>query len=91
MGESVTTRAPLVRNRRNGGYTLDEPVRIRYDRSDPTQVVIDESRLARDITMWIVAVKLLVCGAILVGFGLRTRRRTPLAPTVSGERAVVPA
>lgn len=50
-------------------------VPIHYDRTDPTTVVTDESHLGRDITLWIVAVKLVVGGALLVWFGRRRLRR----------------
>jgi hypothetical protein len=49
-------------------------VAIRYDRTDPTQVVVDASHTARDITLWIVAVKLVLGGALLVFFGARRLR-----------------
>ena len=50
-------------------------VRIHYDRDDPTTVVTDTSHTGRDITLWIVAIKLLVGGAILMVFGARRLRR----------------
>jgi len=49
-------------------------VHIRYDRSDPSQVVIDTSHTARTVTLWIVAVKFLAGGAFLVWFGSRRLR-----------------
>ncbi len=52
-------------------------VGIRYDPAHPTQVITSEDKLARDITLWIVAVKLLVVGAFFVGFGVHRLRRTP--------------
>lgn len=88
-GEVITTRAPLVRNRRNGGYQLDEAVPIRYDRDRPSRIIVNESRVARDVTMWIVAVKLLVCGAILLGFACRRpRRRQESSPIPPGRPAI---
>jgi DnaJ domain/Protein of unknown function (DUF3592) len=53
-------------------------VPIHYDRTDPTNIVTDESHAARDITLWIVAVKLVVGGAVLIWFG-RRRLRSRLA------------
>ena len=50
-------------------------VPIHYDRADPTNVVTDEDHTGRDVTLWIVAVKLTIGGAVLVGFGLRRLRR----------------
>ncbi|MET0628822.1 MAG: DnaJ domain-containing protein [Acidimicrobiia bacterium] len=49
-------------------------VGIRYDRSDPSQVVIDTSHTARNVTLWIVAVKFLAGGAFLLWFGVRRLR-----------------
>jgi len=50
-------------------------VPIHYDRSDPTTIVTDQSHTGRDVTLWIVAVKLVVGGALLVWFGVRRLRR----------------
>jgi hypothetical protein len=56
-------------------------VAIHYDRTDPTNIVTDAGHTARDITLWIVAVKLVVGGAVLVWFGRRRfrRERRPVA------------
>ena len=51
-------------------------VNIHYDRTDPTNVVTDTSHTGRDITLWIVAVKLFVGGIVLWSFGARRLRRT---------------
>ncbi len=48
---------------------------IHYDRTDPTQVVTDQSHTGRDVTLWIVAVKFVVGGALLIWFGRRRLRR----------------
>jgi hypothetical protein len=40
-------------------------VEIRYDRDDPTRIVLDVSHTARNVTLWIVAVKFLVAGAVI--------------------------
>jgi len=50
-------------------------VGIHYDRTDPTDIVTDQSHIGRDITLWIVAVKFVVGGALLVWFGRRRLRR----------------
>jgi hypothetical protein len=50
-------------------------VAIHYDRNDPTHVVADTSHAARDVTLWIVAVKLVVGGLILAWWGSRRLRR----------------
>jgi hypothetical protein len=52
-------------------------IRIHYDRSDPTNIVADESHTGRDITLWIVAVKFVLGGAVLMWFGIRALRRLP--------------
>ena len=55
---------------------LGTRVRIHYDPADPTTIVTDISHTGRDVTLWIVAVKLVLGGAVLVGFGVRHLRRT---------------
>lgn len=50
-------------------------VRIHYDRGDPTTIVTDDSHTGRNLTLWIVAIKLVVGGAVLMGFGIRRLRR----------------
>ena len=79
-GTTTTVPAPRLRDRRNGGYRLGERVEVRYLAEDPTEVVPVESTVARDVTMWIIAAKLLVCGPILIGFAVVQRRRRPVAP-----------
>jgi hypothetical protein len=54
-------------------------VAIHYDRSDPTSVVTDTSHTGRDITLWIVAVKLILGGIVLTVVGLRRLRREELS------------
>ena len=65
--ESVKTgeEAPAIGSR----------VRIHYDPKDPTSIVTDESHTGRDVTLWIVAVKFTLGGAVLVWFGARSLRR----------------
>jgi hypothetical protein len=55
--------------------TVGSRVRIHYDRNDPTSVVTDTSHTARDVTLWIVALKLLVGGTILLVVGAKRLRR----------------
>jgi hypothetical protein len=50
-------------------------VAIHYDPQHPTSITTDASHLARDITLWVVAVKFLVGGATLLWFGARRLRR----------------
>lgn len=54
---------------------LGSKVRIHYDRSDPTSIVTDESHTGRNVTLWIVTVKLVLGGAVLLWFGVRRLRR----------------
>ncbi len=54
---------------------LGTKVRIHYDAEDPTAIVTDESHTGRDVTLWIVAVKLVLGGGVLAWFGLRRLRR----------------
>jgi hypothetical protein len=54
---------------------LGSRVKIHYDRSDPTSIVTDDSHTGRNITLWIVAVKLVIGGAVLTWFGFRRLRR----------------
>jgi hypothetical protein len=59
---------------------LGTKVRIHYDPADPSTIVTDESHTGRNVTLWIVAVKLVLGGAVLVGFGVRRLRRGDLLP-----------
>jgi hypothetical protein len=54
---------------------LGARVKIHYDRDDPTTFVTDASHTGRDITLWIVAIKLVVGGSVLAFFGARRLRR----------------
>lgn len=62
-----------------GSDRAGQKLAVLYRPGDPRDVLVDESTAARDITLWIVAVKLLVGGAIFVGVGLHGRRRVGLA------------
>lgn len=73
-GEVV--RAPEPLRTGTGDAHIGDQVRIRYDPNRPTQVITTSDKFARDITLWIVAVKLLVVGAFFVGWGLYRLRRT---------------
>jgi hypothetical protein len=56
-------------------------VKIHYDPAHPSTIVTDESHTGRDVTLWIVAAKLVIGGGVLVGFGIhRLRRRDRRAP-----------
>jgi hypothetical protein len=54
---------------------LGAQVRIHYDRDDPTTIVTDAAHTGRDVTLWIVAVKLVIGGMVLLVFALRRLRR----------------
>ncbi len=72
-GDTIRAKEPLKSG--TGRPPVGSQVEILYDRDDPTTVINNESQLARDITLWIVAVKLLVGGVIFVMVGaLRLRR-----------------
>ncbi len=63
-------------DRVNPGAERDgQQLAVLYRRDRPTDVIIDESTTARDITLWIVATKLLVGGAVFLVVGIRRLRR----------------
>jgi hypothetical protein len=62
-----------------------QTVKIRYDPKDPRRVVPDDSTFGRDITLAVVALKLLVGGAVFVGLGWY-RRRAALQRAATGAR-----
>ena len=72
-GRTVLAPEPL----RTG--TGEKPVgaqeQIRYDPDHPTQVITNDDKLARNITLWIVAAKLLVVGVGFAWWGARRLRR----------------
>jgi hypothetical protein len=73
-------RAPEPLRTGTGDARVGERVEIRYDPERPTQVITTEDKFARDITLWIVAVKLLVVGAFFVGWGAYRLRRISQIP-----------
>jgi hypothetical protein len=70
-GRVVHTREPEQQNPGVRGST----VAVLYDPSHPSDVVADENYLARNITFWIVAIKLLVGGPIFAILGARALHR----------------
>jgi hypothetical protein len=56
---------------------LGTKVRIHYDAHDPSAIVTDESHTGRNVTLWIVAVKLVLGGGVLLWFGMRRLRLGP--------------
>ncbi|MGH9027265.1 MAG: DnaJ domain-containing protein [Acidimicrobiia bacterium] len=71
-GEQVVAREGVRSGR--GEDRVGDEVEVRYDPDDPGDIVRVESNAARDITLWIVAIKLLVGGLILAGIGARRLR-----------------
>lgn len=73
--EFVTRAGAVVRtdlpDAKSGDLAAGDVVAVRYDRDDPTQVVTESRSVARDITLWIVAAKLLIVGVILAVVGAR--------------------
>ena len=67
-GDVVRTDVP---DAKSGGLAAGDIVDVRYDRGDPTRVVTESHSVARDITLWIIAVKLLIVGAVLTVVGAR--------------------
>ncbi len=77
-GQVVRTREPEQQNPGVRGST----VAVLYDPAHPSDVISDESNLARNITFWIVAIKLLVGGPVFAVLGWRALRRLRRAPRV---------
>jgi len=77
-GEIVRTDLP---DQKSGGLSAGETVEVRYDRDDPQRVVTARQNLGRDITLWIVAVKLLVVGGVLAVIGARRLVRPDGSPS----------
>ena len=71
-GERIVTAEP-----RNHGDPVERghAVDIRYDPNDPSHVMLDASTFGRDITLAVVALKLLVGGLVFIVVGLRRLRR----------------
>ena len=70
-GRSVTTREPQIHGE---GTDLGPTVGVRYDPADPAHVVVDANTVGRDITLAIVALKLLIGGLVFVVLGARHLR-----------------
>jgi len=76
-GQVVRTREPTLHGEGNG---LGPSVAVRYDPKNPQHVVVDESTLGRDITLGIVALKLLIGGFVFAVLGARRLRMRPTTP-----------
>jgi DnaJ-like protein/uncharacterized protein DUF3592 len=74
-GQVVHTREPEQQNPGVRGST----VAVLYDPAHPSDVIADENYLARNITFWIVAIKLLVGGPVFAVLGGRALRRLRVA------------
>lgn len=61
-------------------------VDVRYDRGDPTHIVLEVSHTARNVTLWIVAVKCLVGGVVLTALAGRRLRRPAASEGVGAGR-----
>jgi hypothetical protein len=73
-GEHVVVPEP----RQHGEGTESGPtVDVRYDPDEPEHVIVDASTFGRDITLAIVALKLLVGGPVFAVLGARQLRRLP--------------
>ena len=72
-GRTVLAPEPLRTG--TGEKPVGSQVQIRYDPAHPTQVITNDDKLARDITLWIVAAKLLLVGAGFVWWGAHRLRR----------------
>jgi hypothetical protein len=82
-GAVVTTRP--------GGAASDDAgttVKVVYDRLDPSRAVVDHDSFAKEITIWIAAVKLVVGGAILVVVSRSQRLRSWIAEHTRTSRIV---
>jgi hypothetical protein len=67
-------------DRVNPGTQRDgQPVEILYRADRPTDVLLVESTTARDITLWVVALKMLVGGPVFLGVGIRRLRQARAA------------
>jgi curved DNA-binding protein CbpA len=71
-GELVTTREPSQYGDPSG---LGPTVTVRYDPNNPRHVIVNDNSVGRDITLAIVAVKLLVGGLVFAVLGARRLRR----------------
>ena len=73
-GQRIVVAEPRQHGEGNGhGPTVD----VRYDPDDPRHVIVDASTFGRDITLAIVALKLLIGGPVFAIVGARHLRRHP--------------
>jgi hypothetical protein len=91
--EFRTTTGATVVTRPGGAHSDDvgAPVRVVYDRTDPRRAVVDHDSLAKEITIWIAALKLVVGGLILVVVSRSKRMREWIARHTRRQRLPVRA
>lgn len=70
----IVTREPTQHGEGSGA---GDTVGVRYDPRDPHHVIVDSSTAGRDITLAIVALKLLIGGPIIAVVGARRLRTAP--------------
>ena len=68
----------------NPGTQRDgDTVKLLYRSDRPTDVLLVESTMARDITLWFVALKMLVGGPVFLGVGVPRHRQARAAAAVA--------
>jgi curved DNA-binding protein CbpA len=75
-GEQVLTAEPTQHGEALGN---DQYMKIRYDPANPHDVIVDSDSFGRDITLGVVALKLLVAGPAFAILGYRRMRRARAA------------
>lgn len=73
-GQEVVTKEPQQHG--EGGDT-GPTANVRYDPAQPAHVIVDAGTFGRDITLAIVAIKMLVGGPVFVGYGWTRLKRAP--------------
>jgi hypothetical protein len=82
-GRVFRTREP---EQHGEGTGLGPTVGIRYDPANPTNVIVDANTIGRDITLAIVALKLMIGGVVFVVLGARRLRASPRPPGTTAAR-----
>jgi hypothetical protein len=71
-GQRIVTHEPQQHGDPSG---IGKTVGVRYDPANPQRVIVDSSTFGRDITLAIVAIKLLVGGLVFAVLGARRLRK----------------
>jgi DnaJ domain len=79
-GRVIRTREPQQHGEGSG---LGPTVNVRYDPTDPAHVIVDGNTVGRDITLAVVALKLIVGGVVFVVLGARRLRADRRASTAA--------